>query len=333
MGDEMATNKKRVLTTQALAPAGRELLNARDDIELIDFHHMATGPAFQATLRENAPVHALVLGASPVGAEEVDAAGELMVAARIGVGYDAIDIPLMTERGIPVMIAGEANSPSVAEQAMYMMLMLAKRGNELDSLVRESRWADRFETVPFDLYGKNVLIIGFGRIGSRTAKRCNAMEMNVHVFDPYKSDSDIGAAGCIAVKDLDAAVAQADFITIHCPKTPETIAMFDAARIGRMKPTAYLVNTARGGIIVEDDLHTALNAGTIAGAGLDVLELEPPSEDNPLLKHDKVILAPHMAGVTREAMSRMGKAAAENVLSVFDGVPRRENMVNPEVLD
>ena len=329
----MVTNKKRVLTTEALAPAGRELLAGRDDIELVSFSHMATGPAFQAIVRECAPIHAMVLGATRITAEEVDAAGELMVAARIGVGYDAIDIPVMTARGIPVMIAGEANSPSVAEQAMFMMLMLAKRGNELDTMVRETRWGDRLGAVPFDLFGKNVLIVGFGRIGSRTAKRCNAMEMNVHVYDPYKSESDIGAAGCIAVKDLDAAVAQADFITIHCPKTPETVGMFDGARIARMKPTAYLVNTARGGLINETDLHTALAAGKIAGAGLDVLELEPPSEDNPLLRLDNVILAPHMAGVTREALSRMGKAAAENVLSVFDGVPIRENIINPEVLE
>ncbi|MGI9525349.1 MAG: hydroxyacid dehydrogenase [Hyphomicrobiaceae bacterium] len=329
----MNTNKKRVLTTEALAPAGRQLLRERDDIEFVDFNHMLTGSKFQDLLREHAPVHGLVLGATRITEAELDAAQELMVAARIGVGFDAIDVPALSERNIPVMIAAEANSPSVAEQALYMMLMLAKRGRELDKLVRENRWADRLQVVPFDLLGKNVLIIGFGRIGTRTAKRCNAMEMNVEVYDPYKSDADIVGADCTPVGDLDEAVAAADFITIHCPKTSETLGMFDATRLGRMKPTSYLVNTARGGIVDEDALHAALVSGAIAGAGLDVLALEPPDTTNPLLAVDNVVLAPHMAGVTREALDRMGLVAVRNILSVFDGSPERDNMVNPEILD
>ena len=112
--------------------------------------------------------------------------------------------------------------------------------------------------VPVDLFGKTVLIVGFGRIGTRSAKRCQAMEMKVLVYDPYKPAADIKAAGCEAVTDLDAALPRADFVTIHCPKTPETVGMFNAARLARMKPTAYLVNTARGGIIDEPALHTAL---------------------------------------------------------------------------
>ncbi|MEM9358423.1 MAG: hydroxyacid dehydrogenase [Pseudomonadota bacterium] len=329
----MAANLKRILTTSSLSPAGRAVLGSRDNIELVEFPHHLTGEDFQNLLREHAPVHAVVLGATRMTQAELDAAGDMNVVARVGVGYDAIDIPTMTKNKVPVMIAGTANSPSVAEQALFMMLNLAKRATELDSMVRENRWNDRFTAVPFDLFEKEVLVVGFGRIGSRTAKRCNAMEMKVHVYDPYKSDEEIGSAGCIVVKDLDAAVAQADFISIHCPKTPDTLNMFDADRIGRMKPTAYLVNTARGGIVNETALYAALVEKKIAGAGLDVLELEPPSEDNPLMKLDSVLLAPHMAGVTKEAMSRMGEAAAKNILSVFDGVPTRENMINPEVLD
>lgn len=329
----MATNMKRVLVTASLSPMGRAVFAERDDVEVVDFPHQLTGPDFLEVLAANAPVHGFILGATRIAAEEIDTGKEVQVVARVGVGYDAIDIPTMTSRGIPVMIAGEANSPSVAEQAMFMMLNLAKRAVALDAMVRENRWLDRFHTVPFDLYGKTVLVIGFGRIGSRTAKRCNAMEMNVMVYDPYKSQEDIGSAGCTAVKDLDAAIAKADFISIHCPKTEETLNMFNADRIGRMKPTAYLVNTARGGIVNEADLFTALSEKKLAGAGLDVLDLEPPSPDNPLFKLDNVIFAPHMAGVTKEAMDRMGYVAAKNVLSVFDGVPNRENMVNPEVLD
>ena len=140
------------------------------------------------------------------------------------------------------------------------------------------------------------------------------------------------AAGCEPVGDLDAAVAEADFVTLHCPKTPETLAMFDAARLRRMKPTAYLVNTARGGIIEETALHAALSEGRLAGAGLDVFALEPTPTSNPLLKLPNVVTAPHMAGVTVEAVARMALAAVRNILSVFDGSPIRENVINQEVL-
>ena len=130
--------------------------------------------------------------------------------------------------------------------------------------------------LPYDLFGKTVLIVGFGRIGTRTAKRCLAMEMNVLIFDPYKPAAEIKAAGCEPVTDLDAALPRADFVSIHCPKTPETVGMFNAARLKLMKPTAYLINTARGGIVDEPALHDALVSGKLAGAGLDVFEQEPP---------------------------------------------------------
>ncbi|MET0568954.1 MAG: NAD(P)-dependent oxidoreductase, partial [Hyphomicrobiaceae bacterium] len=172
-----------------------------------------------------------------------------------------------------------------------------------------------------------------GRIGSRSAKRCQAMEMKVLVYDPYVPATTISAAGCEPVTDLDAAVARADFITIHCPKTKETVGMFNAARLGRMKPSAYLVCTARGGIIDEKALHAALVGKKIAGAGLDVFDKEPPDTDNPLLKLANVIKAPHMAGVTVESRSRMAVQAAQNVLSVFDGRPNKENAVNKEIYE
>jgi D-3-phosphoglycerate dehydrogenase len=177
-----------------------------------------------------------------------------------------------------------------------------------------------------------VLIIGFGRIGSRTAKRCLAMEMNVLVFDPYKAAADIKSAGCEPVGDLDAALPRADFVTIHCPKTPETVGMFNAARIGAMKPTAYLVNTARGGIVDEKALHAALVSGKIAGAGLDVFEQEPPPVGHALFALPNVITAPHVAGVTVEAVDRMSEQTARNILSVLDGDPIRINVINQDVL-
>lgn len=329
----MATNKKKLLLSTSLAPAARAMLDERGDVEQVYFNHMLPNDEFLALVKKEAPVSGWTLGATRINAEVIDAAQALDVTARIGVGYDAVDVPEHTRRGIPVMIAGTANSPSVAEQAMFMMMWLAKRSNELDKVVRGGKWMDRMTTVPFDLFEKTALIVGFGRIGSRTAKRCDAMDMNVLIYDPFVDDATIKAAGYEPVADLDAALPRADFVSIHCPKTPETLGLFNSDRIGRMKTTAYLVNTARGGIVDEADLHAALVDKKIAGAGLDVFVEEPINLDNPLLTLDNVITSPHMAGVTREALERMGINAVKNILSVFDGKPNAENTINREVLD
>jgi len=229
-------------------------------------------------------------------------------------------------------VAGTANSPSVAEQALFMMLTLAKRAQEMHSLVKEGTWGSRLGKLPFDLYGKTLLIIGFGRIGTRTAKRCLAMEMKVLVYDPYKATAEIASAGCEAVADLDKALPRADFVSIHCPKTPETVGMFNAARLRLMKPTAYLINTARGGIVDEKALHEALVSGRLAGAGLDVFEQEPPPRGHLLLNLPNVIMAPHVAGVTVEAVDRMSEQTALNILSALDGDPIRQNVINQDIL-
>jgi D-3-phosphoglycerate dehydrogenase len=329
----MATNKKKLLITKSMAPAGRSLLRERSDIEAMEFPNSISATDFESLLKQQAPVNAVALGVTPFGHRELEAGRELLVVARIGVGYDAVDVAALTSRKVPLMVAGNANSPSVAEQAMHMMMALAKRGGELHAMVQGGAWHNRLAAVPFDLFGKTVLIVGFGRIGSRSAKRCQAMEMQVLVYDPYRPAAEIIAAGCGPVTDLDAALPRADFVTIHCPKTSETIGMFDAARLARMKATAYLVNTARGGIIDEPALYTALSEGMLAGAGLDVFEQEPTPLDNPLLKLPNVIAAPHMAGVTRESLDRMGVQTARNILSVLDGRPIRENVINTEVLD
>src|SRR6202035_4211168 len=138
--------------------------------------------------------------------------------------------------------------------------------------------------LPYDLFGKTVLIVGFGRIGTRTAKRCLAMEMNVLIYDPYKSPAEIKAAGCEPVADLDAALPRADFVSIHCPKTPETVGMFNAARLKRMGRPASLTNTARAGIVEERALYDAMVSGRLPGAGLDVPEQEPPTPGHSLFE-------------------------------------------------
>ncbi len=328
----MTTNKKKIFITESFSQSGRALLRERDDLDLVEFPNMISAKDFEAKLREHAPVHGVALGATRFGEPELEASKDMKVVTRIGVGFDAVDVPALSRRKVPLMVAGTANSPSVAEQAMFMMLTLAKRAVEMHSIVKDGKWGSRLGMLPYDLYGKTVLIIGFGRIGTRTAKRCLAMEMNVLIYDPYKPAAEIKAAGCEPVTDLDAALPRADFVSIHCPKNPETVGMFNAARLQRMKATAYLINTARGGIVDEVALYDALSSGKLAGAGLDVFEQEPPPAGHSLFALPNVIMAPHVAGVTREAVDRMSEQTARNILSALDGQPLRQNVINQDVL-
>ena len=328
----MAANKKKILVTESFSQKGRALLAERDDIEMIEFPNMISAKDFEAMLKEHAPVHGVALGATRFGEPELEASRDMKVVTRIGVGFDAVDISALSRRKVPLMVAGTANSPSVAEQALFMMLTLAKRAAEMHALVKDGTWAGRLGRLPYDLYGKTVLIVGFGRIGTRTAKRCLAMEMQVLVYDPYKPAAEIVAAGCEAVADLDKALRHADFVSIHCPKTNETVGMFNAARLRLMKPSAYLINTTRGGIVDETALYDALASGNLAGAGLDVFAQEPPPVGEPLHSLPNVIMAPHVAGVTYEAVDRMSEQTALNILSALDGEPIRQNVINQEII-
>ena len=328
----MTTNKKKLLITESMSQQGWALFRERGDIETVEFSNLISAADFTKLLQANAPVHGVALGATAFGENELTESKDMKVVARIGVGYDAVDVPALSKRDVPLMVAGTANSPSVAEQAVFMMLTWAKRAVELHALVKDGKWGTRLAMLPFDLFGKTLLIVGFGRIGTRTAKRCLAMEMNVLVYDPYKSPDEIKAAGCEPVTDLDAALPRADFVSLHCPKTKETNGLMDAAKLARMKPTSYLVNTARGGIVVESALYDALVAKKLGGAGLDVFEQEPPPIGHKLFDLPNVIIAPHVAGVTREALNRMGEQTAKNMLSVLDGEPIRINVINQEVL-
>lgn len=325
----MATNRKKVLVPHTMGQQGKDVLLARDDIDTVVYSANITQADLLPLLTGTSGI---ALSGTPYKQTEMAASPVMQVVARIGVGYDAVEVPALTARRVPLMTAGIANSTSVAEQAFHMIIALAKRNRALDGLVRDGKWLDRHGGLPMELSGKMVLIVGFGRIGTRSAKRCLAFDMRVLVYDPYVDYGMIRAAGYEPVMDLDAVLPQVDFVTVHCPKTPETVSMFNAARLARMKPGASIVNTARGGIIDESALHAALTSGHIAGAGLDVFEAEPTPMDNPLLKLPNVIASPHMAGVTTEAVAAMAVATAENILSVLDGSPRKENVINKEVL-
>jgi D-3-phosphoglycerate dehydrogenase len=324
----MTTNKRKVMLPHSMGQQGIDIVRAREDIETVIYNGLISQAELLPQLSNCAGI---ALSGTPFKQPEMDAAPAMQVVARIGVGYDAVDVPVLTAHGVPLMVAGTANSTSVAEQAFFLMIALAKLDRHMDNLVRNGGWHDRHKTPPMEISGKTVVVVGFGRIGTRTAKRCNGFDMNVLIYDPFVDQAKITAAGCTPVADLDAALAGADFVSIHCPKSPATIDLFDAARLSKMKKGAILVNTARGGIVNEPALYDALASGHLAGAGLDVFDMEPTPLDNKLLSLPTVIASPHMAGVTAEAIQAMAVATANNILSVLDGNPNKDNTINPEV--
>ncbi|NQW53619.1 MAG: hydroxyacid dehydrogenase [Rhodospirillales bacterium] len=327
-GPNTGKNRKKVLIVGRMPEAGIAVLKARDDVD----YEILTDDTVPSLHPKLADANAVTLGATPFRQAELDVAPGMMVVARLGVGFDAVEIPALNKRKIPLMTTGTANSVSVAEHAMYMLLASARLVKKYDRFVREKGWGQRLSDLPADLSGKSILVVGMGRIGSRTVKRCVAFDMEVSVLDPHISAADIEKAGATKVTDLKAILPRVDFVSIHCPKAPETINLFNKETLGLMKPEAFLVNTARGGIVNEDALFEALSTGKLRGAGLDVLDKEPPDPANKLFTLENVIFSPHMAGVTKEASDRMAVTAIENILSVFDGKPNAANCVNKEVL-
>ena len=331
MRDHPASGKKRVLAANVMGKTGWDILAGRADIEVVPFPNTIPQDEFRALLRQFPQVHGVILGLTRFGRAELAAAPGLQVVSRIGVGYDAVDIPAMSESRIPVMVANKSNDLTVAEHTIHALLALAKRCHELNALVKEGRWLERMSYLPSEIYGRELLVIGYGRIGVRVAAMAQALGMGVRVYDPYVSEQTLAKAGFERVADLDQALERADFVSLHCPKTEETLGMIGEARLARFKPGAYLINTARGGIVDEAALYRALSSGRLGGAALDVFLPEPPSPDNPLLQLPNVLCSPHLAGVGRESVERMAYLAANNVLNVFDGVPQRANAINPEV--
>ena len=222
---------------------------------------------------------------------------------------------------------------SVAEQAMALLLGLAKDVFYYDQVTRTDDWSARFPTRAVDLDGKNLLIVGFGRIGKQVAKRALGFDLRVFGYDPYVDDKILKAANVQPVHDFKEVLGEMDAVAIHCMKTQETTNMFSEAEFKKMKRDAFVVNCARGGIIDEDALYNALTSGEIKGAGLDVLLDEPSSADHPLFSLKNVLLSPHIAGVTVESTRRMATQTVDNVLKVFDGNVDPECVVNQDVLN
>jgi D-3-phosphoglycerate dehydrogenase len=259
---------------------------------------------------------AILIRTQPMPADVIQKAGRLKIVSRHGVGYDAVDVEALNRRHIPLAIVGDVNSRPVAEHAMMMMLSFAKRTAAYDAATRRGDWNYRNSYEAKELAGKTLLLIGFGRIGRIVARMAAAFEMVVQAHDPYQSETEILKGGAEPAPDLAAALGAADYVSVHAPLAGNN-ALLGQAELAKMKPTAVIINTARGGLVDESALAGALETGSIAGAALDVFVDEPPSTDHPLLRNARTILSPHSAGLTEECAARMSTAAVQNILDFF----------------
>ena len=243
----------------------------------------------------------------------------LKVISRHGVGYDNVDLNYIKDNNIKLLITAKANAVAVAEHVFYMMLCLSKNKFAYDLEVRKGLFKENASKITtMELFKKEILIAGFGRIGKNLITRCLAFEMKVKVFDPFLSAEEIKKYGGIKIENLDDGLSSADYISLHMPLNEKTKNLINKKNLTIMKKNCILINTARGGIINEIDLNEALNNNLIWGAGLDVFEREPIDKNNPLLKNDKVLLSPHSATFTDECKSRMSIETIKNIIDFFD---------------
>jgi len=253
----------------------------------------------------------------------------LLVVSTHGAGYDTVDVEACTRAGVIVVHQAGGNREAVAEHVIAMMLTLAKRLIMADRLMRRQTIANRTAFIGNDMLGKTIGIVGLGNVGSRVAELCGGLlAMRVLACDPYLTPEQCSARGAEKA-DLDDVLHLADVVSINCPLTRETAGLIGDRAFALLKPSAYFINTARGGIHDEAALADALRTGRLAGAGLDVWDIEPPPLDHPLLAFDNVIASPHTAGITIESRHKIATFGAEQMLQVLDG-HRPPRLLNPE---
>ena len=303
---------KKVLYIQPLHPAGMERLAERYNVVVADTQDRE---ALKAAI---ADAHAVVTRLTRIDRELIEAGPQLEAIAKHGVGVDNIDLEAARERGISIVTTGNANSRSVAEHALLAMGALCKRIGYLDRAMRRGHWLSRDEAGSVDLYGRRLGIVGYGRIGQALAPMAkHGFGLEVLVCDPDVSPARIAADGFTPCPDLDALCSRADILSLHVPLTAATRGLIDARRLDLLKPGAFLVNFARGGVVDEAALCEALAGRRLAGAALDCFAAEPPDHDSPLFQLDNVLLSPHCGTFTEDSRRRMSLALAEGIEEVL----------------
>ncbi|TYP57853.1 hydroxyacid dehydrogenase [Thermosediminibacter litoriperuensis] len=304
----------KVLLSQEIHPEGKKLLEGKFEILT------APDTSQQTLISMVKDVDAIILRTtSKITKEVIENAPKLKIISRTGAGVDNIDVKAATERGILVCNLPGVNNLSVCEHTLAMIMHLAKQLSFMDKAVRKGNWNVRNLNLSVELEGKVLGVVGMGNIGALVAKKCHyGLGMRILAYDPYIKEKFIDCEYEFT-DTLEELFRKADFVTLHCPDTPETKGMITRDLIYSMKPTAYLINTARGSLIDEQALIDALKEKRIAGAGLDVFIEEPPKLNNELLKLENVILSPHSAALTKETTIRMSTEAAKAIVDYFEG--------------
>lgn len=306
---------KKVTVIGKLHQAGRDILLNHGGLDVTEFTDTGVPP----TPESITDADALLVRTGDLSEDDIKDADNLKIVSRHGVGCDNLPVSALSARGIPVAIVGPVNAISVAEQTLTMMLTLSKRVGEYDQAVRNGSWEVRNSLRTAELSEKTLLLLGLGRIGGEVAKRAAAFGMNILVFDPFLTAEAIQEAGATKVDDWRDVLGQVDVLSLHLPLIDATKNVIDAEVLAAIKPTAQILNAARGGLIDEQALFNELSGRMAAGgAGLDVFETEPPALDHPLFSLPNVVLSPHSAAMTEESARKMGVVSAQNVIAGLD---------------
>ncbi len=315
-----------ILAAGRLHPSGRALLDGADG-HTVRYVEGISEESYAPFIHE---ADAVLIRTQPMSAATVAKGERLRIVSRHGVGYDAVDIEALNCRGIALTVCGDVNSTSVAEHAAMMILAATKRVFRADASVRNGRWGWRENLESQDLCGRNLLVLGYGRIGRRIAGMMAGFGMTVRAYDPYLSVQGWPDGPVAEAADLGEVLGWADVISVSMPKVDHPL--IGAAEFAAMKDGVVVVNTARGGIIDEAALIDALRSGRVGAAGLDVFEEEPLPDGHPLGAFDQVILSPHIAGLTEGASRRMANGSAQNILDFFAGKIDPSLVVNRDAL-
>lgn len=315
-----------VLVAGKLHPLGRAILEEAPDVT-VTFIEEISEESYAPLIHE---ADAVLIRTQPMSAGTVAKAPRLKIVSRHGVGYDAVDVAALNARGIALAVCGDVNSTSVAEHAAMMILAASKRALRADAAVRAGPWDWRNRLESEDLHGRALLLLGYGRIGRHLAAMMAGFGMEIRAHDPYLLGRGWPADGVPPVERLEDGLGWADVISVSVPGAGRPL--IGPAEFAAMKDGVVLVNTARGGIVDEAALVGALESGKVGAAGLDVFEQEPPPPDHPLTRSDRVLLSPHIAGVTAGAAERMAIGSARNVLDFFAGTIDERLIVNREAL-
>ena len=309
------SEKKKILVIQSIHEEGINLLKNNTD-----YVFEVTNNLDEENLKlKISDCDGVSIRTAKLSSQVINSSKKLKIISRHGVGYDNIDLVSSKEKDITLAITATANAVAVAEHVMFMLLNISKRKNMYDQTVRTGNFSNRNKLPKtIELWKKNILIAGFGRIGQCLIKRCKGFEMNVYVYDPFVSKETIESFGGKKVENLHEIVKSVDAISLHMPLNDKTKNIINYDLMKNMRKNCIIINAARGGIINEIDLNKALNENLIFGAGLDVFEVEPPDQNNPLLKNNKVFFSPHTAAFTEECMIRMGKETIQNIIDFFD---------------